>query len=375
MYDEIVYACAINRIFNFRCLHARKLVELFPIPGDIFRLSEAELKTLFPKNPEIVSRIQDQRFLRSCAEEIDWCRQHGVRTIFIGDREYPRRLRECPDAPILLFYKGSTDLNPQRAVSIVGTRKASAYGVGQCREIVRFLSGLRPAPLIISGLAFGIDIAAHTTALDSGLDTLGVIPSGIDSIYPSSHRNHAAKMVTQGGIITDFHRNTSPLAINFLRRNRIIAGMADAVILVESDIKGGGMITARTAASYSVEVFAVPGRNTDRFSSGCNLLIDRNEAHILTSPESMCISLGWCEKKTGKKGADNDFNEFLNVKNPIKRNILVTLTANSELDHDSILEKVNGNPSDVLSALTELEIDGMVETDLYGRYKLIRQRN
>ncbi len=372
MYDEIVYACAINRIFNFRCLHARKLIELFPIPSLIFELSETELKTLFPKDPEIIAQIQSPKLLEDCAREIDWCRGHSVRTIFIGDREYPRRLRECSDAPILLFYRGNADLNAQRIISIVGTRRATSYGIGQCRDIVRFLSRLSPAPLIVSGLAFGIDIAAHTSALDCGLQTIGVIPSGIDAIYPASHRNHAARMVEQGGILTDFHKETSPLAINFLRRNRIIAGMSDAVILVESDIKGGGMITARTASSYSVEVFAVPGRNTDRFSSGCNALIEKNEAAALISPESMCISLGWMDEKRGKKGKIENFNQFLAEKNPLVRNILVALTANSELDHDSLLEMVEGEPSEILAALTELEIDGLVETDLYGRYKLIK---
>ncbi len=371
-YDEIVYANEISRIFNYKCLLAKKIIELFPIPSTFFELNKKELSALFPNNPGIIDCITNTRLLQTCAEEIDWCKEHGVLPVFIGDREYPARLRECPDAPILIFYRGNADLNHSRIISIVGTRKATSYGMGQCKEIVRHLAKLTPAPIIISGLAYGIDITAHKAALDVGIDTIGVIPTGMDSIYPAQHRNYAAQMVKQGGILTDFHRNTTPFAINFLQRNRIIAGMSDAVVLIESDIKGGGMITARTASSYSIDVFAVPGRNTDRFSSGCNSLIERNEASIITSPENLCAAIGWTDKKSIKSKENENFSKFLAEKNPLIANILLALSDNSELDHDTLIDKVGADPTEVLSALTELELDGVIETDLYGRYTLIK---
>ncbi len=371
MYDEIVYACAINRVFNFSSLNARKLIDIHPSPSFIFSLSDKELQEVFPNHPEIACRLQDKRLLESCAREIEWCHRYGIKAIFFSDREYPDRLRNCDDAPIILFYKGTADLNPTRAVSIVGTRRATSYGVSQCREIVRYLARLKPAPTIISGLAFGIDIAAHAAALENSLPTIAALPTGLDNIYPAQHREWAARIAAKGGIITDFHRNTTPWAVNFLRRNRIIAGMADAVILVESDIKGGGMVTARTAASYSRDVYAVPGRNTDRFSAGCNLLISNNEAAILTTPEELCYSLGWQKQRKGIKSSKANLNRILEEKNPIKRNILVILCDNSEADTDTIIDSIDAEASEVLSMITELELEGAIETDLYGRYKLV----
>ncbi len=373
MYDEIVYACAINRIFSSSCLNARKVIDLHPSPAYIFSLDVHDLRSLFPGHPQIAGQVHDKQLLESCAREIDWCRKYGIRTIFISDREYPERLRNCEDAPVLLFHKGTADLNPARALSIVGTRRATSYGTGQCRDIVHYLSGISPAPTIVSGLAFGIDISAHIAAIESGLPTIAVLPTGIDNIYPTLHRQWSGKIIENGGLITDFHRNTVPWAINFLRRNRIIAGIADAVILVESDIKGGGMVTARIASSYSREVYAVPGRNTDRFSSGCNFLISNNEAAILTSPEELCISLGWEERKSHGKSSEENFNRILEEKNPLKRNILVILCDNSEVDTDTLLDNINADASDILSMITELEVEGAIEADLYGRYRLVNK--
>ncbi len=373
MYDEIVYACAINKIFNYQCLIARRLIDLFPSPSSVFRLSASELDSLLCGHSEMTSRLQDNKLLESCAREVDWCHKYGIKIIFISDREYPTRLRECEDAPIILFQKGTSDLNPARAISIVGTRRATGYGTGQCREIVKYLSQVNPPPVIISGLAYGIDIAAHKAAIDFGLSTIAVLPTGLDNIYPAQHYQWAAKITENGSLITDFHKSTPSYPINFLQRNRIIAGIADAVLLIESDTKGGGMVTARTALSYSREVFAVPGRNTDRFSAGCNLLISNNEAAILPSAEELCFSLGWQKRKPRRKTVKEKLNCLKEEKNPLKRNILVTLCDNSDIDADKLMDSIDANATDILSALTELEMDGRIESDLYGKYKLIEK--
>ena len=253
-YDETVYACAINRIFNYNCRDARLITERLASPSALFSLPERELRELLRGNSRYIDAVLSRDCLRDAQEEVLWAREKDVRIIYIRDREYPRRLRECPDAPTVLFYKGCADLNPSRAVAIVGTRKATGYGITQCRRIIEHLAALKDKPLIISGLAYGIDITAHLAAMDCGLMTAAVLPTGMDSIYPTPHRQHAVRITRHGGLVTDFPKGATPMAVTFLRRNRIIAGMADAVLLIESAEKGGGLITAGMALSSMVRI-------------------------------------------------------------------------------------------------------------------------
>ncbi|HIZ85776.1 MAG TPA: DNA-processing protein DprA [Candidatus Coprenecus stercoravium] len=366
-YDETVYACAVNRIFNYNCREARILTAHFPSPGELFRLSAAELSG-FIRRRELIEAILDSRYLQEAEEEVRWARAHGIQILYINDKEYPSRLRECPDAPTVLFHKGTAGLNPRRAVAIVGTRKATDYGCAQCRKIVEHFARLDIKPLIISGLAYGIDICAHLASLECGLDTVAVLPTGLDSIYPAAHRRHAVRIAGQGALVTDFPKGSAPQAVTFLRRNRIIAGMSDAVLLIESAEKGGGLITASLAQSYSREVFAMPGRITDGYSSGCNALIGRNAAEIITSPSSPADSLGW--KILDNKGDISLFEKIFENSGYIKRNILLALSADLTVDRNTLIEKAGGDPADVLPGLTELEMDGIVEADIYGNYRL-----
>ena len=190
-YDETVYACAINRIFNYHCREARLLTDMLSSPGELFSMSRAELSGILHSQP-LIDAVLDSCQLRKSEEEVRWARKHGIHIIYIRDREYPSRLRECPDAPTVLFHKGCADLNPERAVAIVGTRKATEYGKSQCRRIIEHFAQLRQKPLIISGLAYGIDICAHLSAMECGLETVAVLPTGLDTIYPAAHRGHAA---------------------------------------------------------------------------------------------------------------------------------------------------------------------------------------
>lgn len=366
-YDETVYACALNRIFNFHCRDARKLTARFPFPGDIFGLSRKELENIGLKE-EFIDAILDGEALRKADEEVRWAREHGILIIYIHDKEYPARLRECADAPTVLFMKGTADLNPKRALAIVGTRKATGYGLDQCRRIVEHMATLEIRPLIISGLAYGIDIQAHLTALGCGLETIAVLPTGLDSIYPAPHRNHAIRISGQGGLVTDFPKGSTPLPVTFQRRNRIIAGMSDAVILVESAEKGGGLITAGFAQSYSREVLAVPGRTTDACSRGCNALISRNVAEIITSPAGAAKALGW--ENPEKESFKVKLKKIFDSSDYIKRNILLALAAENAVDRNTLIEKAGGRPAEVLPRLTELEMDGIIGTDIYGNYSL-----
>lgn len=367
-YDETVYACAINRVFNFNCRSARMLTDMFASPGEVFALPERELRDLLQDGGHYSNILLDQKTLRAAEEEVRWARNTGVGIIYIRDRDYPRRLRECPDAPVILFYKGRISLNPSRAVAIVGTRKATAYGLKQCRRIIESLSCLSDRPMIISGLAYGIDITAHLCALEYGMQTTAVLPTGMDSIYPPPHRRHAIKIAEKGALVTDFPKGSAPMPITFLRRNRIIAGMSDAVILVESAAKGGGLITARTALSYSREVFALPGRLDDPYSEGCNRLIETNGAALISAPESVATAMNWNDRNSDRK--KDYFKKIFEQGDYIQRNILLALSAEPAVERNTLIRKTGADPSEVLARLTQLELDGIVGSDIYGRYIL-----
>ena len=367
-YDETVYACALNRVFNYNCRDARRLTDMFASPGDIFALSERELLELLGDGGHYSSALKDPRTLKTAWEEVKWVREHGIRIIYIRDREYPGRLRECPDAPVILFHMGRAELNHARTIAIVGTRKATVYGREQCRRIVESLSRLSVKPAVISGLAYGIDITAHTAAMEYGLPTIAVLPTGLDSIYPPQHRQHAVRIAGQGALVTDFPKGSTPMAVTFLRRNRIIAGMSDGVVLVESAEKGGGLITARTALSYSREVMAVPGRVGDPLSAGCNRLIEANAAALISSPESVASYMGWNDRNvTGRREV---LEQLFEKSDYIRRNILLALSVDSVLSRNELIRKSGADPSDTLAALTEMELDGTVGSDIYGNYIL-----
>lgn len=367
-YDETVYACALNRIFNYNSRDARLLTDMFPSPGEIFSLSEKELHDLIDDSGHYRDSILDPKVLKTADEEVRWARNAGIRILYIRDREYPHRLRECPDAPTVLFCKGDCDLNPSRAVAVVGTRKATGYGRNQCRRIIESLADLSDKPLIISGLAYGIDITAHLSALEFGLRTVAVLPTGMDSIYPQPHSRYTPGIIGHGALVTDFPKGSAPMAATFLKRNRIIAGMSDATVLIESAARGGGLITARTALSYSREVFALPGRVGDLYSEGCNRLIEANGAAIISCPGSIAAAMGWNDR--APDGMGNRLKKLFDHSDYIQRNILLALSDYSAIDRNTIIRKAGADPDEVLIRLTRMELDGIIVSDTYGRYIL-----
>lgn len=366
--SELVYACALNEIFSYNCAKALDLISLFPSLEDIFRLAKGELDDILGKESYYTDKILSEETLRKCEEEIEWAAKHGIRILYYSDREYPKRLKECRDAPLVLYTKGNTDLNCKRVISIVGTRKISPYGEAACRQIVENFSELEEKPLIISGLAFGVDICAHRKAMECGMETVAVIPTGLDQIYPREHREDAIRMIHNGGILTDRSRGNPPHRINFIRRNRIIAGLCDACILIESDIKGGGMITAQMAEAYDRELFALPGRISDKYSQGCNYLILENKAGIIYSPMTVINALGW--KDYPKKGGNSKKMTILDNDSAIKQKILLLLADYSVIDIDTIIQTCGGDISSSLAAITELESEGRITQDLTGRYHI-----
>ena len=240
-------------------------------------------------HPTMINRAA----IEHAQKELDFIERHGILPCYYKDSNYPYRLAQCPDAPLLLYAKGNVDVNPKRVVSVVGTRMPSERGKDWCRQLVLDLALQVPGLSVVSGLAYGIDVIAHKAALESGIPTIIVPAHGLDRIYPATHRNVAVQALERGGVLTEYTTGTEPERHHFVARNRIIAGMADAVVVVESKSKGGSLITAQMAQDYNRDVFALPGRYTDACSAGCNDLIKRNKAQLIECAEDLITAMGW----------------------------------------------------------------------------------
>ena len=288
----------------------------------------------------------------------------------INDAEYPSRLRECDDAPLVLYTLGTANLNASHVVSIVGTRKATEYGRDLCASFVRDLTAAIPDVLIISGLAYGIDVAAHRASLASGASTVGVLAHGLDRIYPSVHRTVAAQMAKQGGgLVTEYMSVTEPERQNFVQRNRIVAGMADAVVVVESAAKGGSLITAEIAQAYNRDCFAFPGRVGDEYSRGCNNLIRDNRAALITSAADFLKAMNWDSAAVAEKTVQREL--FVEL-TPDEERVLTLLRKHSEDVHINMLAVETDIPAGrLISILCSLEMKDLVRTLAGARYSAI----
>ena len=294
---SLVSAIALNAIFGNEPKFSHRLIDALGSAEAVFALSGRERLELFGPYNGRAARIGPAA-LDAAAEEYARLSADGVQFLSIFDAAYPALLRECPDAPLLLYVRSATPAEElfggRPAVAIVGTRDQSLYGRECCRRIVQALAGAPARPVIVSGLAYGVDVTAQAAALEEGLPTIGVSPVGVDEVYPRRHTAFVERMTATPGcaLVTDYPPGTAPAPFTFLRRNRIIAGLAGATVLVESRIKGGGMITARLAAGYGREVFAVPGRIDDVRSQGCNLLITQQLAASASDPTALPVALG-----------------------------------------------------------------------------------
>lgn len=293
------YQIALTLIDGVGTLIAKKLLLHFGDAQAVFNANRKQLLQLEGIGPKTAEAILNTDAVSLAEKELDFITKHDIQVLFQDDENYPKRLRNCYDAPLLLYYKGTASLNHPRIISIVGTRNATGYGKMLCKQLAELL---RPYNVLISsGLAHGIDAAAHKECLISGIPTVGVMGHGLDRIYPAAHRELAAKMLKHGGLLTEFLPGTNPDRENFPKRNRIIAGMADATIVVEASIKGGALITAEIANSYNRDVYAFPGRVTDEFSEGCNFLIKTNRAGLINNPQDLIYYLGWDGETSGPK--------------------------------------------------------------------------
>lgn len=318
-----------------------------------------------------------EQALKRAQEELDFCRQHNIQVLPYQSADYPTRLVECPDAPTVLYYRGSAQLNPAHVLAIVGTRHITAYGKQVCAALTERLAQLLPDVLVVSGLAYGVDIHAHRGCLDHHLATVGVMAHGLDQIYPASHRNDAKRMLAHGGILTEYPRGTRPLQGNFLRRNRIVAGMADATIVVESAEHGGSLVTARIADSYQREVFAFPGRTNDPYSEGCNALIASLKAQMALSADSIVESLNWWKDTQPYRAVPQQLDLFTQTDTPhpsapppAQRRLAELLRGSDGLNATVLAEQSGLSQTDVNAALFDMEMDGLVKILPGGFYIL-----
>ena len=334
--------------------HRRHIRDFYPDASDKLDAALQEMEAQVPR----------------AEEELEFARLHHIRCLCYHDADYPSRLRECDDAPLLLYYKGNADLNRTYVINMVGTRHCTEYGKDICRRFVNELATLCPDVLVVSGLAYGIDIHSHRAALDNGLDTVGVLAHGLDQIYPRLHRDTAIQMTSQGGLLTEFMSRTNADKMNFVRRNRIVAGMADATIVVESAEKGGALITADIATSYHRDVFAFPGRANDPYSQGCNRLIRDNKAALLQNAQDFVEAMRWQSPPTANRKATGIQGELFHDLCEEEQCIVDCLQQAESLQINALAVATNLPVHKLSAFLFNLEMKGVVRLLSGGMYRL-----
>lgn len=362
MYPELIYQIALTKIPNIGDVHRKTLINLFGEASSVFKTPIRQLEKIEGIGKVRASNIKKFEDFYSCEAEIKFIEKYKIQPLFITSPEYPKRLTQCYDCPALLYYRGNADLNAEKIVSVVGTRNNSSYGKMICEQLIE---GFRKQSiLVVSGLALGIDTIAHKSALQNDLNSVGVLAHGLDRIYPSQNRLLAKKMTSQGGLLTDFVSNTNPDKQNFPRRNRIVAGICDALIVVESHAKGGSLITAEIAHSYNKDIFAMPGRVADLKSEGCNFLIKSNKAAMITSAQDLFANMNWVSKKASPIVQQKEL--FAKLGKEEQR--LVSFLQQKDKAHiDDIYFSTGMNSSALAQALLNLEINSII-TSLPGKY-------
>lgn len=362
--QQLFYQIQLTLIPNVGDVLARNLVSYCGSVENIFK-KNAHLEKVPGIGPVIAKNIKEFRDEKLVEDEIEFIRKHKITPLFYLDEKYPARLKNYQDSPILLYYKGNADLNSSRMVAVVGTRNATEYGKDWTERFVSEIAAYNVT--VVSGLAFGIDIAAHKAALKNNLPTIGVLGHGFKTIYPSQHKTVSERMQEQGGLLTEFTHSSDIDKENFPKRNRIVAGMTDAIIVVESGARGGALITAEIANSYNKDVFAVPGRVNDEFSAGCNYLIKQNKAMLIESASDLAFILGWENKKDKPVAQRPLFIELEESEVPI----VELLKSKDSLLIDDIALQINYPSSQLAAALLNLEFKGVIKA-LPGKvYKLV----
>ncbi len=351
---ELISLLRLQRLPHIGDISAKKLLNKFGTAERLFKAKKADLLQIEGFGKTRIKDFFHPSYLEEAQQELEYTRQHDIKISYFKDDSYPELLKQCIDAPILLFQKGNINLKGRRLLSIVGTRKATVHGKHFCEQLIEKIAPLNP--VIVSGLAYGIDITAHRAALNHKLQTLACLGHGLNQIYPKSHQRYSRKIETQGGFITDFWSTDSIDPKNFVKRNRIIAGISEATLVVESAQKGGSLVTADLAHSYNREVLSVPGRPSDKLSSGCNNLIKTQKAQAITSAEDLIYFLDWDIKKTAPQPQ-----LFVNL-NPEEETIIKALKTLGKAELDTIAFESKMPSYKVASHLLRLELNNLIRT-------------
>ncbi|MCR5394288.1 MAG: DNA-processing protein DprA [Bacteroidales bacterium] len=371
MNDELQYLIALTSIRGIGAVKARLLTETFGSARAVLEAEDKSLKVLQGVG-QCILQSRGPELMKRAEQEMRFMDDHHIRPMILGQAGYPRRLQHCPDAPMLLYRLGNADLDSAHTISIVGTRACTQYGRDMVARLLADMKAEVPDLVVMSGLAFGIDISAHQAALDLGIPTVGVVAHGLDRIYPSMHRRTAAEMIDRGGaVVTEYMTGTEPIAGNFLARNRIIAGLSDAVVVAESREKGGSLVTASIAIDYNREVYAFPGRVGDDRSKGCNRLIRLNRAALITSAKDMLESLGWISDKKKATKAVQTVIPFDDPNlSPNGQRIVTMLRQHGDLRLSQLRDLTGMEQAQLLEELLALELEDHIRNCPGGLYQL-----
>jgi DNA processing protein len=374
MQNQLIYSIGLTMINGIGDILGRQLLQALGDAEAVF----AEKKQVLEKIPGIgetlAAQIKSPEVLKRAEKELSFIEKNNIRCFFLPDPDYPRRLRECVDAPLLLYFKGKADLNARHIISIVGTRRITDYGRELTGKLIKELAEEVPDLLVVSGLAYGIDITAHRNALKYGLPTVALLAHGLDTLYPQVHRQTAIEMLEQGGLLTDFPSETNPDKPNFVKRNRIVAGLSDATVVVESAQKGGSLITANLAFSYGRDVFAFPGRVHDTHSQGCNRLISQNKAGLISCAADLIMAMRW--DVGDEKSSHSPQPQAVQTSLPFPPNeensrLLSLLQGKKEMDINQLAAELDMPVHKLSNVLFELEMEGLIKAVPGNAYRLI----
>ncbi len=358
-HEELFYLLALKQITGIRNVAAKELIQKFGSARELFKSPDEDWT-----DAGLCARDKTRIDYHSIEAEIRFVTSRQISFFFLSDDDYPPLLKHCPDAPLVLFGSGNLSFSNSRTLSVVGTRNITRYGLENTRHLI---AGIAPyAPVIVSGFAYGVDIAAHEAALSNGLPTIAVLAHGFGTIYPKSHRKFVEPIKENGGFLTEFTSAVPPLKPHFLSRNRIVAGMSEATVIVESADKGGSLVTASIANDYDREVFAIPGRINDVFSEGCNRLIRTQRAHLLSRPEDLIGMLQWQSVKSKPVQQRLVLSE-----DPIEQRILDFLSKNGCSDIDVLSRGCQLSPAQLAPTLLQMEFKSAVKSLPGKRFSLV----
>ncbi|MCL6747580.1 DNA-protecting protein DprA [Prevotella sp. TCVGH] len=371
--QEIINTIALTRINYF---HLTGMLQLYRRLGSATAVIEhrRNIRDVLPDaSPKLVQSLQQiDEPLHRAEIELQWDLENGVMPLCMNDENYPQRLRQCDDAPLMLFYKGNINLNQRRVICVVGTRRNTVYGEDLIRRFMRELRQLCPQLLVISGLAYGVDIIAHRQALQNGYPTVGVLAHGVDYLYPARHKQTADEMVKKGGLLTEFLTQTNADKVNFVRRNRIVAGISDACVVVESAAHGGGLITASLARTYNREVFAFPGNVGSQYSEGCNNLIRDNVAGLISNADDFVKSMNWDDdvklQRAQQVGIERQLFPDLSTE---ERKVVSALKKHNDLQINMLSVQADIPIAHLTAILFSLEMKGVLKALPGGMYHLL----